>query len=42
MQFPGVLKISMCDFQGLIKKQVEIPGSRKICVLFFGLGISGV
>ena len=42
MQFPGVLRNSMWDFQGLIKKQVEIPRSRNVCVLFFVLRISGV
>ena len=32
MQFPGVLRNSMWKFQGLIKKPVEIPRLRKICV----------
>ena len=42
MQLPGVLRNSMWDFQGLTKKQMGIQRSRKICVLFFDLGISGV
>ena len=32
MLFPELLRNSIWNFQGLIKKQVEIPGSIKICV----------
>ena len=42
MQCPGVLRNSIWVFQGLIKKQMEIPISRKVCFLFFSFRISGV
>ena len=35
MELPGVSKNSMCNFQGLIKNEVEFPG-----IFVFGLGIS--
>ena len=39
MQFPEVLRSSMWNFQGLIKKQVEIP--RSLCLAFWSWNFRG-